>query len=257
MSTEQSLREQTLREEICEMGRRMYAKDFAAGHDGNISARLDDERFLCTPTKICKGFMKPDDLCIVDGEGRQLEGKRKRTSEVLLHLLIMRERPSIRAVVHCHPPHATAFGIAREALPQRVLPEVEVLLGEVPIAAYAIPGGDELAAAILPFVHDAQAIIQANHGTVTFGTTVEEAYWHTEILDAYCRTLLLLKSLGHIGYLTEGEMRDLLALKKRLGLSDPRYPSSATPDAACSQDVFRATWPAAGIAHRAFQPPYE
>ena len=105
---------------------------------------------------ICKGFMKPDDLCIVDMEGKQLAGKRKRTSEILLHLAIMKERPEVKSVVHCHPPHATAFAVAREPIPQCVLPEVEVFLGDVPITKYETPGGQKFADTILPFVNKAQ-----------------------------------------------------------------------------------------------------
>ena len=98
-----------LKEEICDIGRRIYNKGFAAGNDGNISFRLGPNEVLCTPTMISKGFMKPSDLCIVDMEGNQLAGQRKRSSEILLHLTIMKERPDVNSVVHCHPPHATAF----------------------------------------------------------------------------------------------------------------------------------------------------
>ena len=98
---------------------------------------------LCTPTLISKGFMKPDDLCVVDMEGKQTGGHRQMTSEIKLHLAIMKERPEIKSVVHCHPPHATAFGIAREPVPMCVLPEVEIFLGDVPIAKYDTPGSQE------------------------------------------------------------------------------------------------------------------
>ena len=185
-----------IKQEICEIGDRLYQKGFAAANDGNISYRLSDREVVCTPTMISKGFMKPDDLCIVDMEGKQISGRRKRTSEVKLHLAIMKERPDIRAVVHCHPPHATAFGIAREPIPLCVLPEVEIFIGEVPITKYAIPGGQEFADTILPFVKKANVIILANHGTVSFGESVEQAYWWTEILDAYCRMLMLARGLG-------------------------------------------------------------
>ena len=114
----------SLKEEICDIGRRIYNKGFAAGNDGNISFRLNDKEVLCTPTQISKGFMKPSDLCIVDMEGNQVAGQRKRSSEILLHLTIMKDRPDVNSVVHCHPPHATAFAVAREPIPQCVLPEV-------------------------------------------------------------------------------------------------------------------------------------
>ena len=113
-----------IKDEICDIGRRLYNRNFASANDGNISYRLDENRVVCTPTQICKGFMKPEDLCIVDMEGNQIAGTRKRTSEIFLHLTIMKERPEIRSVLHCHPPYPTAFGIAREAIPQCVLPEV-------------------------------------------------------------------------------------------------------------------------------------
>ena len=122
-----------IKQEICEIGDRLYKRGFAAANDGNITYRISEKEVLCTPTMVCKGFLKPDDLCIVDMEGKQLAGTRKRTSEVMLHLAIMKERPDVKSVVHCHPPHATAFGVAREPIPQCVLPEVEVFLGEVPI----------------------------------------------------------------------------------------------------------------------------
>src|SRR5580704_8282014 len=243
----------SLKEEICDIGRRIYAKGFAAGNDGNISFRLAENQVLCTPTMICKGFIKPDDLCIVDMEGKQLSGKRKRTSEVLLHLAIMKERPDVKSVVHCHPPHATAFGVAREPIPMCVLPEVEVFLGEVPITKYATPGGKEFADTILPFVKKSNVIILANHGTVSFGETVERAYWWTEVLDAYCRILMLAKGLGRVNYFTEPEAKALLDLKGKWGMSDPR--SEMKNCDICANDVFRASWQETGVVQSAFTPP--
>ena len=202
---------------------------------------------------ISKGFMKPDDLCIVDMEGKQLSGKRKMTSEIKLHLAIMKERPEIKSVVHCHPPHATAFGIAREPVPMCVLPEVEIFLGDVPIAKYETPGSQEFANTILPFVHKSNVIILANHGTVSFGETVERAYWWTEILDAYCRMLMLARGLGSINYFTEPEARALLELKEKWGFKDPRLEMKNCD--ICANDTFRESWKASGVAPRAFQPP--
>lgn len=243
-----------IKQEICEIGRRLYQKGFAAANDGNITYRLSDNEVLCTPTMICKGFMKPEDLCIVDMEGKQLSGHRKHTSEVKLHLAIMKARPDVKAVVHCHPPHATAFGIAREPVPLCVLPEVEIFLGEVPIAKYALPGGQEFAETVLPFVHKANVVILANHGTVSYGETVERAYWWTEILDAYCRMLMLARSLGRITYFTEPEARALLELKGQWGFSDPRLELKNCD--ICANDVFRNSWKETGVRQAAFQPPW-
>jgi L-fuculose-phosphate aldolase len=212
-----------LKEEICEIGRRVYAKGFAAANDGNISVRLNDREVLCTPTMVSKGFIKPEDLCVVDYEGKQLRGTRKRSSEILLHLAVYKNNPKVNAVVHCHPPHATAFAVAGEPIPKCVLPEVEVFLGEVPIAVYETPGSQKFADTIIPFVKNCNTIILANHGTVTFGPDLEKAYWNSEIIDAYCRILILARQLGKVNYFTPGQTKELLDLKKKLGYDDPRF----------------------------------
>src|SRR5207253_3864471 len=162
-------------------------------------------------------------ICLVDYEGKQLAGKRKRTSEVLLHLAVYKTRPDVQAVVHCHPPHATAFAVAHEPIPKCVLPEVEVFLGEVPIAEYETPGTTRFADTIVPFVRDCNTIILANHGTVTFGPNLENAYFNTEIIDAYCRILILARQIGPINYFSEQQTKELLDIKKRLGYDDPRF----------------------------------
>jgi L-fuculose-phosphate aldolase len=244
-----------LKEEICDIGRRIYNKGFAAGNDGNISYRLGPNEVLCTPTQICKGFMKPSDLCIVDMEGNQLAGHRKRSSEVLLHLTIMKERSDVKSVVHCHPPHATAFAVAREPIPQCVLPEVEVFLGDVPITRYETPGGQKFADTVKPFVQKSSVVILANHGTVSFGESVEKAYWWTEILDAYCRILMMAKDLGRVTYLTKSETQELLDLKKQWGFQDARFSEELADCDICANDVFRASWGQAGVDRKAFEPP--
>ena len=217
------IHDRELKEEICEIGRRVYDKGFAAANDGNISIRVGENEVLCSPTMICKGFMEPEDICAVDLEGNQIAGRRKRTSEVLLHLTIMKHRPDVRAVVHCHPPHATAFAVAGEPIPQCVLPEVEVFMGEVPLAPDETPGGQTFADTVIPFLEGTNTIILASHGTVTFGKDLVDAYWKTEILDAYCRILLLAKQLGNVNYFDERQTRELLDLKQRLGFDDPRF----------------------------------
>jgi len=244
-----------LKEEICDIGRRLYAKGFAAGNDGNISYRLGENEVLCSPTFISKGFMKPDDMCIVDMQGNQISGRRKRSSEILLHLTIMRERPDVKSVVHCHPPHATAFAVAREPIPQCVLPEVEVFLGDVPITKYETPGGQAFADTVLPFVKKANVIILANHGTVSYGDTVEHAYWWTEVLDAYCRILLMARDLGRVNYLDETKTRELFEFKTRLGFKDARLEPGMENCDICANDVFRDSWKHTGVERKAFEPP--
>ena len=174
--------------------------------------------------------MRPSDLCIVDMEGNQLAGERRRSSEILLHLTILRERPDVNGVVHCHPPHATAFAVAREPIPQCVLPEVEIFLGDIPLAAYATPGTQAFADTVKPFVHRSSAILLANHGTVSFDAVLERAYWWTEIVDASCRIFLLAKQLGRITQLSTQEVRELLDVKRKWGFSDPRLDTPGGDD---------------------------
>ena len=245
-----------LKKDICEIGQRVYNKGFAAANDGNITIRISDNEVLCTPTMICKGFMKPDDICSVDMEGNQLSGRRKRTSEVLLHLAIMKERPDVKSCVHCHPPHATAFAVAREPIPQCVLPEVEVFLGDVPITKYETPGGQKFADTVLPFVKQSNVIILANHGTVSFGESLERAYWWTEILDAYCRILMLSKQLGRVTFFTPEQTRELLDLKQKWGFSDARLePAWRIATSARTTSSATVGRPAVSSAARSSAPP--
>ena len=244
-----------IKKDICEIGQRIYNKGFAAANDGNITVRISDNEVLCTPTMHSKGFLKPDDISTIDMTGKQIAGRKNRSSEALLHLEIYKQRPDIKSVVHCHPPHATAFAIAREPIPQCVLPEVEVFLGDVPITRYETPGGQAFADTIIPFVDKCNVMILANHGTVSFGENVERAYWWTEILDAYCRMLLLSRSLGRVNYLNETESRELLALKDKWGFSDPRNTAEYKNCDICANDIFRESWATSGVERKAFNAP--
>jgi len=220
-----------LKKQICDIGRRLYLQGFAAANDGNISIRIGPDRFLCTPTLVSKGFLNPDDIAVVDGRGKQLSGPKPRTSEILLHLEIYHELPHINSVVHAHPPHATAFAVAGVDLPTCILPEVEIFLGPVPTARYETPGAKGLAETILPHLRNkANTIMLANHGAVACDVSLEQAYFHLETLDMYCKILLLAKQVGRIQQIPPAKVDELLELKKRLGIGDPRHdaPSSAT-----------------------------
>ncbi len=239
MSGYNVMNEWKLREEMCEIGRRVYAKGFAAANDGNISYRLSEDRVLCTPTRVSKGYMKPDDLCIVDLEGGQVSGKKKRSSEILMHLTIMKVRPDVRAVVHCHPPHATAFAVAHEPVPKCTMPEFEVFLGEVALAPYETPGTQKFADTVTPYVKDTDVILLANHGTVTAGTDLMDAYFKTEIIDAYCRILLLTRQLGQINYYSDAKAAELIKIKPNLGIRDVRLEKGLENCDLCGNSLFR------------------
>ena len=224
-----------IKEQMCDIGRRIWLKGFCAGNEGNHSYRLSENRILCTPTGISKGNLKPEDICTVDIEGNQVAGKRKRTSEILLHLAIYKARPDVKAVVHSHPPHATAFAIANVELPTCVHPEAEVFLGAVRTAKYVTPGDTRLGESILPYVKDSNTILLQNHGSVTFDKDLEGAYYKLEIVDAYARILLLAKQIGSIRPLDSAEMKELLELKQRFGLDEPRLKDGGK-GMSCSSD---------------------
>jgi L-fuculose-phosphate aldolase len=244
-----------MKQEICEIGDRLYKRGFAAANDGNITYRVSENEVLCTPTMHSKGFLKPTDICLIDMEGQQLAGEKKRSTEALLHLEIMKARPAVKSVVHCHPPYATAFAVAREAIPSCVLPEVEVFLGNVPIARYETPSTKAFAETILPFVHQSNVVMLANHGTVSFGETVERAYWWTEILDAHCRILLIAKQIGRVEYLSPEKTWELIELKKKWGYADPRHEPRYAGADLFADDVFRASWADCGVHAGAFGAP--
>ncbi len=229
-----------IKEQLCDVGRRIWQKGFCAGNEGNHSYRLAPDRFLCTPTGISKGNLKPDDICTVDGSGKQLAGKRKRSSEFLMHAAIYKARPDVVAVIHSHPPHATAFAIAGVDLPTCIHPEAEVFLGPVKTAKYITPGDQRLADSILPFVHDSNTVLMGNHGVVCFDTDLEQCYYKLEIVDAYSKILLLAKSLGNVNALSGGEMQELIQLKAKFGLSDPRMDEAKKGHVSCATYDFMA-----------------
>jgi L-fuculose-phosphate aldolase len=169
-----------------------------------------------------KGRLKPEELCTVDAEGRQLGGPRARTSEILLHLVIYRERPDVQAVVHAHPPHATAYALTGEPVPNGVMPEVEYFLGVVPTVPYETPGTAKFAESVVPYLDRTNTLVLANHGTVSFAPTLELAWGYTEILDAFCRILLLTRTLGTPKRLTDEQVAELISMKQRMGYEDPR-----------------------------------
>ena len=220
--------EYDIKKQICDLGRRMYEQGFVAANDGNISCRLGpcrpgSGRFLCTPTGVSKGYLRPEMIALVDDTGKQLSGTLPRTSEILLHLEIFHELPEVNAVCHAHPPHATAFAIAGIPPPSCILPEVEVMLGHVPIAEYDTPGSKAFAQTILPHLRNkANTILLANHGAVSCDKDLQQAYFHLETLDMYCRILLLSKQVGNVRQLPEGKMQELMEIKKRYGIDDPR-----------------------------------
>jgi L-fuculose-phosphate aldolase len=215
---------EAVKAEICDVGKKMWMRGFVDGNGGNISYRIGENEVLCTPTLMSKYDLTPDDLCLVDLEGNQLSGKYRCTSEIYLHLEIYKSVVKAKSVVHCHPPHATAYAISGHVPPTSVIPEFDVFVGSVAITPYETPGTKAFAETILPYVQDHNTILLGNHGVVCWADTSTHAEWYVENLETYCWTLLISKQLG-IQYtkIPASKERDLLEIKKRLGLPDARF----------------------------------
>jgi L-fuculose-phosphate aldolase len=215
---------QNLKEQLCDIGRRLWQRAYVDGNGGNIAIRIGDDIALCTPTLVSKGFMKPEDMCLVDFEGNQLAGVKKRTSEILMHLQIMKRQPRAVATVHCHPPYSTGFAVAGVEPPTCMIPEYEVF-ASVAIAPYRTPGTPEMGQLVADLVDKHNTILMANHGVVSWShNNVEDAYFKMEILEAYCRTVLVTAQLGRPAKtMTAPQLQDLLKIKQSLGIPDPRH----------------------------------
>jgi L-fuculose-phosphate aldolase len=213
-----------LKLQICDIGRRLWQRAYVDGNGGNIAIRVGEDIVLCTPTLISKGFMKPEDMCLVDLEGNQLVGAKKRTSEILMHLQMMKRQPRMVASVHCHPPYSTAFAVAGVEPPTCMIPEFEVF-ASVATAPYRTPGTPEMGQLVADLVDKHNTILMANHGVVAWShNSVEDAYFKMEILEAYCRTVLVASQLGKpVKTMTSAQLQDLLKIKQNLGIPDPRF----------------------------------
>jgi L-fuculose-phosphate aldolase len=206
-----------LRREIIRVVRIVTDQGLACSSDGNVSVRLGEDRFLITPSGLHKMSMGEEDLVVVDGKGQAIEGKpgRTPTSEVLMHLEAYRERPDIDAVLHAHPPCATALTIAGIPFPLDLIPEALIGLGSVPVAPYATPGSVELAHSIRGLLKDTNSILLSHHGSLTVGKTLEEALIALERLEHTAHTYFLAKAAGDIHPLPRDEMDRLSEIGRK------------------------------------------
>jgi len=207
--------EQRHREEIVRFGKLLHQTGLVAATDGNLSVRLDDGNILCTPTLMSKGLMEVDDLVIVNPHGQKLRGTRNVSSEIAMHLLIYHRRPDVGAVVHAHPPTATGFAAAGMALDRALCAELIVTLGSVPLASYETPGTPELAEALAPLVVDHDAVLMANHGVVTCGVDLLNAYMNMETVEHFAKIALVTHLLGKQQPLSEQHVDKLRAIRTK------------------------------------------
>jgi len=208
-----------LRAEIIRTGRKLWDRQYVDGNGGNLSVRLGEEFVLCTPTMLSKADLEVADICLSDLNGKILAGDRTLTSELLLHLEIYKAN----AVVHCHPPYATAFAITGTVPPNGLIPEYEVFIGPAAVAPYETPGTQAFAETVLPFVAQHNTILLKNHGVVCWSDTVTHAEWLAEIMDTYCRTYLIARQIGEpLSVIPDDKIDDILRRKQWMGLPDAR-----------------------------------
>jgi L-fuculose-phosphate aldolase len=221
------LNDQEAKEFICEIGRRIYNKNFVAANDGNISIKVNDRELWTSPTGVSKGFMTPDMMVKMDLSGNVLEGELKPSSEVKMHLRVYQENTEAKAVVHAHPPVATSFAIAGISLEKPVSPEAIVLLGKVPVAPYATPGTQEVPDSIAPYCRDYNAVLLANHGALTWGRNITEAFFRMESLEHYA---LMLMYSEHIiqksNELSTEQIAELITIREKMGIHTGGIPDS-------------------------------
>jgi L-fuculose-phosphate aldolase len=212
------------KDEICAVGKKLWHRSYVDGNGGNISYRLTDEAVICTPTLVSKSDLKPEDMSLVDLDGNQLAGGRPRTSEILLHLEIYKSVPQAKGIVHCHPPHATAYAITGRVPPTCIIPEFEVFVGRVAVSPYETPGTKKFAETVVPLAKHHNSILLSNHGIVCWADTVTHAEWYVEVLETYCATLLIASQLGApITQIPPDKTAALLEIKQKLGIPDARF----------------------------------
>jgi len=220
--------EYEIKKQMCEIGKRIYDKGMVAANDGNISVKISDNEYLCTPTGVSKGFMTPEYICKVDKNGNviQATGKFKPSSEIKMHMRVYQERSDVKSVVHAHPMYATGFAIAGIPLDQPIMPEAVIALGEVPIAAYGTPSTMEIPDAVSKYLQNYDAVLLENHGALTYGDSLLGAYHKMESVEFYAQLLYISKQLGGPKELPQEEVKKLCNMREAYGLTG-RHPGES------------------------------
>ena len=211
------------RETLCRVGRLLYDRGYVVGHDGNLSVRLEEDRILITPSGVSKGRMEPEMMVLCTMTGEVLAGERYPSSEIAMHLEVYRNRPDVGAVVHAHPPAATAFAVCGQGLTERYLIETVAGLGEVPVAPFGMPSTPEVAESIRPYLADHSALLLANHGALTWGADLWQAFDRMEVLEQTAEIYARVRLLGGGVELSEEQAAVLRGLSGRYAkLAGPR-----------------------------------
>ena len=207
-----------IKKEICEVGHKLWLKGFVAANDGNISVKINDNEFYCTPTGVSKASLTPDMIIKVDKDGKKLEGKLNPSSEIKMHMRVYRERPDVTAVVHAHPPVATAFTVADIDLDQYVLPEAVLTIGAVPTCDYGTPSTMEIPDSLDPYLQNHDAFLLRNHGALTVGCNLTKAYFEMEEEEFNAVICKHAMDLGAVHEISCDQLKKLMDLRKKMNL---------------------------------------
>jgi len=221
-----------IKKQICEIGKRIYDRGMVAANDGNISVKISDNEFLCTPTGVSKGFMTPEYICKVDKEGKviQANGNFKPSSEIKMHMRVYAQRPDVKSVVHAHPIYATSFAIAGIPLTQPIMPEAVISLGCVPIAEYGTPSTNEIPDAVEKYLQHYDAVLLENHGALSFSDSLINAYYKMESLEFYAQLLYHARALGGPKELSKAQVERLYEIRRQFGMTG-KHPADLCPNA--------------------------
>ena len=224
--------EYEIKKQICDIGKRIYDRGMVAANDGNISVKISDNEFLCTPTGVSKGFMTPEYICKVDADGNVIQANKgfKPSSEIKMHMRVYKERPDVQAVVHAHPIYATSFAIAGIPLTQPIMPEAVIALGCVPIAEYGTPSTHEIPDAVSKYLQYYDAVLLENHGALAYSDSLLAAYHKMESLEFYAQLLFLSKQLGGPQELSKDQVEKLYEIRRQFGMKG-KHPADVCPNA--------------------------
>lgn len=209
-----------IKKQICDIGKRIYDRGMVAANDGNISVKLNDNEFLCTPTGVSKGFMTPEYICKVDKNGNVLQANKgfKPSSEIKMHMRVYQKRPDVGSVVHAHPSFATSFAIAGIPLTQPIMPEAVIALGCVPIAEYGTPSTMEIPDRLEKYLSYFDAVLLENHGALTWAPNLLAAYHKMESVEFYAELLYKAKMLGGPKEFDKEQIQKLYEIRRKMGL---------------------------------------
>ena len=228
--------EYEIKKQICEIGKRIYDRGLVAANDGNISVKLNDNEFLCTPTGVSKGFMTPEYICKVDAVGKVIQAYEgfKPSSEIKMHMRVYKERPDVKSVVHAHPMYATSFDIAGIPLTEPIMPEAVIALGCVPSAEYGTPSTEEIPNAVSKYLQYYDAVLLANHGALAYSDSLLNAYHKMESVEFYAQLLYQAKVLGGPKKLTDEQVQGLYEIRRKFGLKG-KHPADLCPNVAAGK----------------------